>query len=191
MRLVFSRRHAIVCSLALCVSLTGTPTAREVAGVTMPDSIRVAGQELHLNGMGLRKEKLFFKVDVVALYVQKPSSNAEAIIKADEPKEIALSMLRDISRDTFVEAVEHAIARNSSPELPALRSRLDTLEQALPPLKKGDMLDFAYLPGKGTLLRGEGREITIPGKDFADALFTVWLGPKPLNNELKHELLGG
>jgi len=75
--------------------------------------------------------------------------------------------------------------------MPALRSRLDLLESALPAPKKGDQLSFTYLPGVGTLLRSPVRELTIPGKDFADALLSVWLGPKPISGSLKRELVAG
>jgi hypothetical protein len=33
--------------------------------------------------------------------------------------------------------------------------------------------------------------MTIPGKDFADALFSVWLGPNPVESALKRALLSG
>jgi len=85
--------------------------------------------------------------------------------------------------------VETGILRNSSRSMPALRARLDLLEQALPALNRGNVLDFTYLPGVGTLMRGQGKEMTIPGKDFADALFSAWLGMKPVNATLKRELL--
>lgn len=97
-----------------------------------------------------------------------------------------ISMLRDISRDQFVEAVEAAIMRNSSRDMPNLRVRLDLLENALPAPKRGNVLSFTYLPGVGTLMRGQGRELTIPGKDFADALLAVSIG-----ETLKRQLLAG
>ena len=98
-------------------------------------------------------------------------------------------MLRDVSRERFVKEVGVAIMRNSGPAMPTLRARLDLLENALPALKKGNVPDFTYLPGAGTLMRCQGRELTIPGKDFAEALFSTWLGPKPVNATLKRELL--
>ncbi|MEO6780318.1 MAG: chalcone isomerase family protein, partial [Bradyrhizobium sp.] len=107
----------------------------------------------------------------------------------DEAKRIVVSMLRDVRRERFVKEVETAIMRNSGPAMPTLRARLDLLENALPALKKGNILDFTYLPGAGTLMRCQGRELTIPGKDFAEALFSTWLGPKPVNATLKRELL--
>ena len=33
--------------------------------------------------------------------------------------------------------------------------------------------------------------MTIAGKDFANALFSVWLGPNPVEKGLKRALLGG
>lgn len=100
-------------------------------------------------------------------------------------------MLRDVNREKFVQAVEKGMMRNSGPAIPALRARLDVLEHALPALKKGNVLDFTYVPGVGTLVRGQQREMKIPGKDFADALFSVWLGSEPSSSDLQHQLLGG
>ena len=85
-----------------------------------------------------------------------------------------------------------AIVRNSSGVMPILRDRLDLLQKALPPLEKGNVLTFTYLPGlSGTVLRAQGQEMTIPGKDFADALLSAWLGPAPVSEDLKRQLLGG
>lgn len=156
----------------------------------MPEVVSVAGKSLRLNGMGLVKE-IFFKVYVVGLYLEKPTTDARAAITTDEAKRIVIVALRNASPEQFVQAVEKGIMRNSAAAMPTLRTRLDRLEEALPALKKGNVLNFTYLPGAGTLLRGTGREMTIPGKDFADALFSVWLGPKPVNASLERKLLAG
>jgi hypothetical protein len=168
--------------------------ARKVSGVNLPEKVTVAGRELQLNGMGLSKQKRFFKtykVYVIGLYLEKPTRNPRVAIAVDEAKRIVLVMKRDVGRDAFIQAVESGIERNSGPVMPALRDRLDRLKQALPDLRKGDHLDFTYLPGAGTLVRGQGKEMAIPGKDFADALFSVWLGPDPVDRGVKHKLLDG
>lgn len=165
--------------------------AREVSGVTMPETVEVAGQNLRLNGMGVRTEKLFFKGYVIALYLEKPTSSARTAIQSDEPKQIVITMLRDVSRDTFVHAIESGMMRNSAAAMPTLRARLDALEKAIPNLSKGDVVDLTWQPGTGTLVRGQGRAMTIAGKDFANALFSVWLGPNPVERGLKRALLGG
>jgi len=184
----FAVKAAFCCALALNVAVVH---AREVSGVTLPDAISVAGSELRLNGMGMRRETVFFKAYVAGLYLRKPTTDAKAAITSDEAKRFVISMLHDASREMFVHAVEMGIKRNADSAMPSLRARLDLLEHALPALKKGDVLDITYLPGAGTLVRGQGQSMTIQGKDFADALFSVWLGPRPVDGDLKRELLGG
>jgi len=179
---------AVLC-YAVALSMA-EPEARRVSGVKMPEVVSIAGRELQLNGMGLRKEKVFFKVYVVGFYLEKPTRDPRAAINTDEAKRIVVVMMRDVGRDAFVNAVEAAIERNSGPVMPSLRGRLDRLKRALPELKKGDVLEFTYLPGVGTLLRGQGEELAIQGKDFADALCSAWLGPNPVDRGLKRKLLG-
>jgi hypothetical protein len=177
-----------------CCATALDPTgvqAREVSGVAMPDAVNVAGERLRLNGMGVRHEMVFFRGYVIALYLENPTTDGKIAIQADKTKRIAITMLRNVSRAMFVQAIESGITRNSGAEMPALRARLDLLEHAVPDLKRGDVIDLTWVPGVGTLVRGQGRNMTIPGKDFADALFAVWLGPKPVEAPLKRELLGG
>lgn len=116
----------------------GAAGERTVSGVSLPEVITVAGKELRLNGMGLRKVKIFFSVYVIALYLEEPTQDAQKAITTDEVKRMVIVMLRDASRAQFVQSMKEGILRNSGPEMPALRERLDKLEQALPALKKGD-----------------------------------------------------
>jgi hypothetical protein len=179
---------AIFCCLT---ALRAAAPTREVLGVKMPETIAVDDKVLRLDGIGVRKEKLLFNVYVVAFYLEQPTRDAQLAIVSDQEKRIQLSMLRDITRQQFIQALETAILLNSREGMPALRSRLDLLESALPAPKKGDQLSLTYVPGVGTLLRSSVRELTIPGKDFADALLSVWLGPKPISGTLKRQLLAG
>ena len=165
--------------------------AREVLGVTMPEVVNVAGGNLRLNGMGVRTEKVFFKAYVIALYLEKPTTDARVAIQTDETRRVVITMLRAVGRDTFVQAIESAFMRNSGSALSTLRARLDLLEHAVSDLGKGDVLDLTWVPGAGTVVRRQSRTITIPGKDFADAMFAIWLGPKPVEAALKRALLGG
>jgi hypothetical protein len=178
--------------VALWLALSmATVRAGEVSGVSMPDAVSVAGRGLRLNGMGRRVETALFKAYVIGLYLEKPTKSARAAIATDEAKRVVLTMLRDVSREAFVEAVETGFTRNAGSSMPNIRARLDLLEHALPALKKGNVLDITYLPEVGTVIRGQGREMTIAGKDFSDALLAVWLGSKPVSEALKRQLLGG
>jgi Chalcone isomerase-like len=156
----------------------------------MPEKVSVSSQTAAVERNRCGQEGIF-QIYVIALYLESPTSDARNAIKADEAKRIVLTMLRDVSRERFVQAVEEDMERNPGVPMSALRGRLDRLESVLPALKKGSTLDFTYLPLGGTLVRGQGREITIPGKDFADALFSVWLSPQSSNPALQQQLLGG
>ena len=99
----FIAMGAFCCAVALSVVAVH---AREVSGVSMPEVVSVAGRELRLNGIDVFKEKTFFKVYVVGLYLEKQTSDARVAITTDEAKRIVLRMLRDVSREMFLQAVE-------------------------------------------------------------------------------------
>jgi hypothetical protein len=50
---------------------------------------------------------------------------------------------------------------------------------------------FTYVPGTGTTFAINGKEKrTIAGPAFGPVLFSVWLGAKPPNADLKKGMLG-
>ena len=178
--------------LALGLSLAAAfSAAAEVAGVKLPDSVEVGGKRLQLNGAGLRK-KVVFKVYVAGLYLENPTKDAAAAVSSDQIKSMRLHILRTLDAGKITEAIAEGFERNSKPQLDALRARLDRFNSMFPNVAEGDEIVMSYLPGKGTVVTAKGAEKgTIEGKDFADALFAVWLGPNPVQEDLKKALLGG
>jgi chalcone isomerase-like protein len=175
---------ALVCALAALPAL-----AKEREGVVSPPVIEVGGKSLHLMGMGLRK-KLWFKVYIASFYLEEPTADAATAVSSDQVKRVEMHMLRDLERGKIVEAVEAGFEKNSGPRMPRLRQRLDAFLKAIPDLKAGEVIFNTYLPGRGTVIKAGGSaEITVPGKDFADALFSVWLGEHPVDDELKNEMM--
>jgi hypothetical protein len=165
--------------------------AKEVAGVSLPETTPVDGKNLKLNGMGLRK-KMVFKVYVAGLYLETPSKEAAAVISSDQIKRIQLSILRSLSTAQINEAINEGFEKNSSAQMPALKARLDRLNAMIPNVEKGDQILLTYVPGRGTVVSAKNVEKgVIEGKDFADALFSVWLGGNPIQEDLKKALLGG
>jgi hypothetical protein len=176
--------------LILAASLLALPlAARELKGVTSPDTLSVAGKDLKLNGMGLRT-KAIFKVYVGSLYLETPSKDAAAIIASEQVKRIEMKFLRDVGRGKMIDAFQESFGRN--PDKAKLEARLKTITDAIPDLKEGDKLTLTYVPGKGTTVTtAEGKDAaTVEGKDFGDALIGVWLGKEPVSDDLKDGLLG-
>ncbi|MFL5349607.1 MAG: chalcone isomerase family protein [Hyalangium sp.] len=176
--------------LSLTLALPALATEKEVAGVKFPDTTTVEGKTLKLNGAGLRK-KFVFKVYAAGLYLESPTQDAAQVISSDQTKVVRMSMLRDLEKGKITEAITDGVEKNNKAQMPALKARLDTFNAAIPDLKKGDELTITYVPGKGTRVASKsGQEMSVEGKDFADALFGVWLGSNPVDGDLKNGMLG-
>jgi hypothetical protein len=131
------------------------------------------------------------KVYVIGLYLPQKSSDAAAIMKADEPKRIVMQFLHGASKNQMGDAFNESFANNSPEGAKAVKADIDRLTAALEAMKPGDQMVFTYVPGKGTSFAINGGEkITIANPAFAPVLFSAWLGPKPPNADLKKGLLG-
>lgn len=183
-------------ALPLLLALLGTAVpalGKECKGVSFPDQIQVSGTRLTLNGLGLREATIFkVKVYVAALYLPTASTNPGAILDSSQPKRLILHFLRDVGRDDMIKAWREGFEANAGDALAGLQERIDTLNGWMADMKTGERLAFTHLPGKGVQVEvAEKTKGTIPGEDFAKALFAVWLGAKPPNPALKAGLLGG
>jgi hypothetical protein len=176
---------------ALIATLLSTgAAAKTVDGVDFPDTATVGGATLVRNGIGARTA-MFMRFYLAALYVEKASHEAAGLLGPDRPREARLAILKDVSRERFLDAAKAGFEKNTPSPSPDLQARMDTFLALIPPLKPGDTLNFTYVPGTGTRIHGSAvKATTIPGKDFADALFKIWLGGHPADGDLKSGLLG-
>ncbi len=185
-------RKAVI-SLAVVVFIVASSfelVAASLAGVTLPDTVQVGNTTLVLNGLGLRK-KFVVKVYVAGLYLQQKSSDADAVIKPDAPKRVVMHFVHGVSKKQIADAFEESFSNNTPDAQKTMKADIDRLLGSLEPLKEGDQMVFTYVPGTGTTLAINGKEkLTIAGPAFAPVLFSVWLGPKPPNADLKKGLLG-
>ena len=170
-------------------------TAAEVEGVKIDDRTRVGNAELTLNGAGLRK-RVFFKVYAMGLYVPQKTSNAAALLEQSGPKRVSIRMLRDVSADAFNEALAEGIrANHSEAEAKALEPRVNELGAIIAGVgeaKKGMAINLDWTGAETqVLIQGKPVGKPIAGQDFYRALLRVWLGDKPVQDDLKKALLGG
>ena len=169
--------------------------AAEVAGVKIEDKTRIGSTELVLNGAGLRK-RAFFQVYAMGVYVQQRSGNAATVVEQPGPKRVAIHMLRNVGADAFNEALADGIRANSSEaEARALEPRLKELGAIIGGVgeaKKGMaiLLDWT---GSETQVLIQGKPVGKPiaGEDFYRALLRIWLGERPVQDDIKKDLLGG
>jgi hypothetical protein len=177
--------------LALAGSLTVAPIDTTVNGVTFPGTVTVGTQTLVLNGVALRK-KAIFKVYQAGLYLPAKSKSADSILAADAPRRMVMQFLRDVDKEKMCEAWDDALKNNTPDASAQLKTEFTTLCGYMADMKETQQMVFTYLPGTGTevMIAGTAKG-TIVGKDFADALFKAWIGPKPGPGEgFKKDLLG-
>jgi hypothetical protein len=167
----------------------------EAGGVNFADQSRLGNSDLLVNGAGLRK-KLFIKVYAMALYLPAKQSDADSAIAARGAKRISIQLLRDLSAQQFVDALNEGVAENhSAAEFAALKDRLKQFSDAMLTVgeaKSGALVHIDWLPESGTrlLFNGQQRGRDIAGEDFYAALLKIWLGRKPVQDDLKQALLG-
>jgi hypothetical protein len=167
--------------------------AAEVAGVEFEDKARVESAELALSGAGLRK-RLFFQVYAIGLYVQDRKADP---VRQAGAKRVAIHMLRDVDAATFTQALVDGMRPNhDAATMKALEPRIGELSAVMASLKeakKGMAITLDWLPAAGTQMTVNGKPTgaAIAGEDFYQALLRIWLGPKPVQADLKKALLGG
>ncbi len=185
------RKNAMSLAVVLFVAAsTFNLHADTLAGVTLPDTVQVGSATLVLNGLGVRK-KFVVKVYVAGLYLEQKSSDANAIIKAEARKRIVMHFVHRASKDQMMSAFDESFKNNAPDASKTVKAEIDQLLGALEPVKDGDQMVFTYVPGTGTTLAINDKEkLTIAAPGFAPVLFSVWLGPKPPNPDLKRGMLG-
>jgi hypothetical protein len=179
--------------LALLLTLLMSTTwAVEISGIQIPEQVEISGQELKLNGAGLRK-KFFARIYVAGLYLPEQTADADEVIAMAGPKRITMQFLYDeVGVEKITRGWTDGFRNNTSPEqMKVLQTRLDHFNALFEDMKKDDRIVIDYVPELGTRvdIKGQARGI-IPGEDFMRALLKVWLGQKPVDKGLKMGLLG-
>lgn len=193
------RRRLIVGMSAMGLGLliaAGPASAVDIAGYKIDETARVGGQELKLNGAGIRY-KAFFKVYVGALYLPDKKTSVQDIQSSQGAKRVQITVLRDINSEDFGQAFMNGIRKNSDKtELAKYIGQMLQFGQlfaSVPEIKRGDVLTVDWVPAvQGMVLQLNGKEMTKPLSDpgFYNAVLRIWLGPSPADDRLKRAMLG-
>lgn len=181
----------VLVTVGFCL-LFSSSEAATMKGVKLEDKVSVAGQELLLNGMGVRK-KFFLSIYVAGLYLPQKTSSATEAVNADVPKKVVMVFVyHKVGKEKIIEGWNEGFFKNSQEKLPVLKARIDQFNGYFTSdLKKGDRFDFVYQPGVGTAVSINKVKLgVVPGKDFMQALWAIWLGDNPADQKLKEKLLG-
>lgn len=163
---------------------------RTVAGITFPPKTTVNEKNLIYNGSGLR-EKYTFDLYVAALYLPRPSMDANKVINDDAETAIHIEIVSSkVTRDKFVETVKEGFGKASHG-----KATSDQVAEFMgffkSEFKIGDKIHLEYVPGTGVVALKNDKKIgTMKGLEFKKALFSIWLGTSPADKNLKSGLLG-
>ncbi|HBR53012.1 MAG TPA: chalcone isomerase [Flavobacteriaceae bacterium] len=179
--------------LVVAFTVNATVAQTEVGAVTLPNSVNFGGEELILNGAGIRKKAFVLKLYSGGLYLKQKSSNAARIINADENMAIKLHITSSfVSSDAMSEAVREGFDASMNGNTASLSSHIDKFITFFSDeIVEDNVFDITYQSGKGVVAYKDGKELgTIPGMDFKKALFGIWLGNDPADSKLKKGMLG-
>ena len=188
---------ASAAAIALALFLPSSSKAEDVleprTGVKLPAQVG----DMKLTGTGVRT-KTFLKVKVYAmgLYVAE-SALSDAIkgktgpalymelVWGDFPKQVTLHFVRDVTTEQVQEAFRESLVQAG-----AEKANIDAFVSHFGATKEGQEYLIKWAPG-GTI------EATINGsvkppvadKNFAAAVFAIWLGEKPIQEDIKKDLV--
>jgi hypothetical protein len=180
--------------LVCCALLSWNACAVEVEGVQLSDRLHIGDHDLVLNGAGVRS-KFFFGMYVAALYVTEKTGSRDVILSGATGNRMAMHMLRDVSSEELSRSFFHSMKLNLTPAeqtgLEGQFKQLSELFAMMSEARKGDVITLDFSPAEGTAVNFNDVTIgRIEGAAFNAALLKVWLGDKPVQENLKKKLLG-
>jgi hypothetical protein len=178
-------------SLMIFMTLGLMGGAAAKADPTFPPTVTVENHSLVLNGMGTRKATIFkVKVYNAALYLEKRSSNSQAILDSTGFKRVDLSFLRNVDRGKISEAWQEGLDKNCGSDCTATKPQTAQLLSFMADMKEGDTMAFVFSPEHLEVWVKGQRAGAINGATFERIVLSTWLGPNPPNPELKEGMLG-
>jgi chalcone isomerase-like protein len=179
--------------IATSLTLAHPVFAADVGGVKLDDKVQVGGQELVLNGAGIRTRAVF-KVYVGSLYVPAKATTADAVL-AKGPRRIQLNLLRNLSADQLADALLDGLKENNSPaeleQVKAQTAELTSIMKSFGEVKEGSVVTLDFVDGATKIGLNGTAKGSVAGEPFNRALTRIWLGDKPVQADLKKAMLGG
>jgi hypothetical protein len=185
--------------LVLCVyasAIFSQNRTTNIAGVTLDNMVKVGGQELTLNGAGVRTKSLF-KVYVVGLYLAVPKTTTAEVISLAGSKRLMIVMLRDVRTEDLLQSFMAALRSNATDEerraIASYYNQISEVFEGEPALEKGDIVTLDWVPGTGLrcYLNDEPVGQAIGDHFLYQAVLKVWLGDRAVESAVKTELLRG
>jgi hypothetical protein len=186
-----STKKGVVLMLSLMILLQPLAAkAVEIADIKFEKQYTAPETGLELKGVGVLRYLGIFKAYAGAFYLEEGASINEAL--ADRAKRIEVEYLRSFKGEDFGPATVEMMKKNvDKATIERLRNQIEYHNSLYEDVGPGDRYALTYIPGKGTelALNGEPKGV-IEGADFATALFSIWIGQKPIDESFKRQIMG-
>ncbi len=189
---VCGRRPSLIAALVAVVVMLGvSATAAVLDGVSLPETATLGGTELRLNGIALRTYSwLRIRIYIAGLYLERPSHDAEAILRSPEKKLLVVRFIHDVGVEDARKAWREGFDDNCRAPCHLAPADVARFLAAVPAMRSGDSSTLAFTPA-GVAITLNGRSVgTIADPMFATAVLATFIGPNPPTAQLKRGLLG-
>jgi hypothetical protein len=186
-----------IAALLLTAAIAAPALAQDVTEPRTGLKFAAKSGEMSLLGMGVRT-KWMFKVYAIGLYVSDSALSGplavhkgkttspefyKDLVWVDSPKQVILKFTRNLGQSKIQEAMREALVG-------ADKVKADQFVSYFPEVKEGQECVLSWAPG-GTLevlMAGQAKP-AIADKDFAAAVFGIWLRPNPIQDDIKAGLV--
>jgi len=166
--------------------------AKTISGVNMPELLIFGQTTLRLNGVGVRR-KFFMDVYVGGLYLLEINDDPTKIINTVHPMAISLYITSGlITSQKMVDATREGFGKSTQNNVASISSKIEEFIAVFKePINENDTFNLIYTPSTGLkVFKNSEFKVLIKGLDFKQALFRVWLGDEPADEDLKAGMLG-
>ena len=176
-----------------CCWFAATAAAASLGGMTLPDTYKVGGQTLVLNGIGIRTLTIFnVRAYVAGLYLPQRSHDGPQILASNGPKVIILKFIRSASKERVEKQYREGEANNCGQGGcdRADQTDFERLVAAAPAVNAGDTSTYIFT-SKGVQVLANDRVIgDFANRDLAFHLLAGFIGDHPPSQDLRRQLLG-
>jgi hypothetical protein len=175
-------------AIALILGFCVPANAADVLGVNFSEEIKDEGVDMELKGTGI-KSVVFIKAFVAGFYADEnndPTDLGEFAKRVDVQYFVSIpgKKLNAFTIDSMKDNITDSEFEN-------IMEKVAIMRDYFVDLKPGDRFSLTYIPGVGTKFAHNNELVgVIEGKEFAKAIFSVWVGERPFDKKLRDQILG-
>lgn len=184
-------KKIILCATVALLAVPSISFAKDVEGVNVPDELSVGENTLILNGAGTRT-KFFIDAYIGALYLKNSSKNSTEIIDANDHMAITLHITSSmVTSEKMADAFRDGFEDSTDGKQDALKTEIGQIIEAFKDkIIENDKFQMIFVPDQGVNVYKNGQlKTVISGLVFKGALFGIWLGEDPADDDLKEDML--